>query len=176
MGRMYIFLRMFSVLSIWKPYRSNWPQGSEPPTRMFPWGSEESENTKNEWFSSSSNFSFKFFCSPDDDIILDREDHEHAAGVVSEESFLLHDFLIDSLETSCISLHWDISMFVSSSSGVTSTSCTDHYLPLILVHTIFSCFLFFILFLPTGSIFYFPVHKLKSIYSSSSSSFFNLFF
>ena len=92
-------------------------------------------------------------------IILEREDHEHAAGVVSEESFLLNDFLIDSLETSCI-----------------STSYTDHYSPLILVNTIFSCFLFFILFLPTGSIFYFPVHKLKSIYSSSSSSFFNLFF
>ena len=174
MGRMYIFLRMFSVLSIWKPYRSNWPQGSEPPTRTFPWGSEESENTKNEWFSSSSNFSFKFFCSPDD-IILDREDHEHAAGVVSEESFLLHDFLINRF---AFSLHQDISMLVSSSSGVTSASSTDHYFPLflVLVNTIFSCFLFLILFLPTASIYYFPVLKLKSIYSSSSSSFFNLFF
>jgi hypothetical protein len=40
------------------------------------------------------------------EIIIDnRGDHAHATGVVSKEIFSLHDFLIDRLGTSCISLH-----------------------------------------------------------------------
>jgi hypothetical protein len=124
-------MRMFSVLSIWKPYRSNWP-----PTRTFPWESEESENTQNEWFIHH--------------IILDRGGSRTCYWGCQRGVFC---FMI-SLEPPAF-LYIEIFQY----SGITSASSTDHYFPLflILVNTIFSFFIFVFLFLPTESIFYFPV-------------------
>ena len=114
-GRVYIFLWMFSVLIVWQPYRSNWPLGSEPSTRTFSWGSEESENTKNMLLVLSVRRVFCFMIS------------------------LLTGF-------KPFSLQWDISMLVSSSSGVSSASSTDHYFPLFLILVNTTSYMYFLFY------------------------------
>jgi hypothetical protein len=102
MGRMNIFLRMFSVLGIWKPcIEATGLRDLNLPKERFHEAVRKARTPKiNDFHHPASSFSNSSAVQMT--IILEREDHEHAAGVVSEESFLLHNFLNDRLETTCI--------------------------------------------------------------------------
>jgi hypothetical protein len=86
MGRMNIFLRMFSVLGIWKPcIEATGLRDLNLPQECFHEAVRKARTQKMNDFHHPATFLSN--SSGPDDIMLDREDHKHASGFVSEESF-----------------------------------------------------------------------------------------